>query len=31
MPEIEVGLGAVIQYIDFAVLIGRHGAGKIPR
>jgi hypothetical protein len=27
MAEVEVGLGAVIRHIDFAMLIGRHRAG----
>jgi hypothetical protein len=27
MAEVEVGFGAVIRHIDFAMLIGRHRAG----
>jgi hypothetical protein len=26
MAEVEIGLGAVVRHIDFAVLIGRHRA-----
>ena len=27
MAEVQVGLGAVIEHVDFAVLVGAHGAG----
>jgi hypothetical protein len=27
VAEVEVGLRAVVEHIDLAVLIGRHGAG----
>ena len=26
MAEVEVGLGAIVEHVDFAVLIGAHGA-----
>ena len=26
MAEVEVGLGTVIEHVNFAVLVGRHGA-----
>ncbi len=27
MAQVEVGFGAVVEHVDFAVLIGAHGAG----
>ena len=27
VPEVEVGFGAVLRYVHFAVLIGAHGTG----
>src|SRR5271163_1704899 len=27
MAEVEIGLGAVVQHVDFAVLVRAHGAG----
>jgi hypothetical protein len=31
MAEVEIGLGAVVRHIDFAVLVGRHRAGSTLR